>query len=115
MDADYATLIDREHVYVTGEPPAGVVVLRIEPDHAFLDVIAIEPRLQGTGLGRELMEFAEARTRELGRPELRLLTHELMTENLSLYAHLGYSEYDRRGEHGFNRVFLSKRLLSSDE
>jgi hypothetical protein len=33
-----------------------------------------------------------------------------MTENLALYARLGYEEDERRREDGFARVFMSKRL-----
>jgi hypothetical protein len=41
---------------------------------------------------------------------LRLYTNAAMRENLILYHRLGYQEDDRRGEDGFERVFLSKRL-----
>jgi len=33
-----------------------------------------------------------------------------MTENLSIYPHLGYIEVDRREEDGFSRVYFEKRL-----
>jgi hypothetical protein len=33
-----------------------------------------------------------------------------MTDNLSLYPHLGYAEVDRRTEDGFNRVYFEKDL-----
>jgi hypothetical protein len=33
-----------------------------------------------------------------------------MTENLAFYPALGYTEVDRRREHGFERVFFEKRL-----
>ena len=33
-----------------------------------------------------------------------------MSENLSLYARIGYVEYDRRVEHGYGRVFMRKKL-----
>jgi hypothetical protein len=53
----------------------------------------------------------------LGRPpgragfdSIHLYTHEKMTENLALYARIGYIEYERRAENGFSRVFMRKRL-----
>ncbi len=115
MDDDYAARIERGEAFVRGEPLAGVLVLRPELDHSWLDLVAVDPALQGSGLGGELVAFAETRTRELGLGEIRLLTHELMTENLGLYAHLGYREYDRRTDHGFSRVFLRKILHPSNE
>ena len=33
-----------------------------------------------------------------------------MTENLSVYPHLGFIEVDRREEHGFARIYYEKRL-----
>jgi hypothetical protein len=46
---------------------------------------------------------------------LRLYTNAAMTENLTLYQRLGYREDERRGEAGFERVFLSKHLDSHEE
>jgi hypothetical protein len=34
-----------------------------------------------------------------------------MHENLHLYPRLGYEEYDRRSDEGFDRVFFRKRLM----
>ena len=39
-----------------------------------------------------------------------LYTHEKMTENLALYARIGYVEYDRRSQGAFSRVYLRKHL-----
>jgi hypothetical protein len=33
-----------------------------------------------------------------------------MTDNLGLYPRLGYEEFDRRREDGFDRVYFSKAL-----
>ena len=33
-----------------------------------------------------------------------------MTENVALYARIGYMEVDRRTERGFPRVYMRKRL-----
>ncbi len=41
---------------------------------------------------------------------LWLYTNEVMTENVSLYNHLGYQEFDRRCEAGYNRIFMEKLL-----
>jgi hypothetical protein len=35
-----------------------------------------------------------------------------MTENQAIYAHLGYAEYARATEEGFERVYLRKQLPS---
>jgi hypothetical protein len=45
-------------------------------------------------------------------PALRLYTNAAMTENLLMYAHLGFVETHRATEKGFHRVYL--RLALAD-
>ena len=71
--------------------------------------------LSAVGVGRALLSYAETHARRHGLDTLRLYTNAAMAENLALYRRLGYREDDRRGEHGFERVFLSKRLLRQEE
>ncbi len=56
------------------------------------------------------MRFAEEHAIAHQVNELRLYTHELMIENLSYYAKLGYEEVERRVEDGYSRIFMRKRL-----
>ena len=112
MDADYAALIDAGLVTVAESEGrvVGILVLVPMPDHLLVENVAVDPAVQGSGLGRRLMAHAEdeARARELS--ELRLYTNEKMVENVAWYPRLGYRETERRDEHGFARVFFSKRL-----
>jgi len=114
MDADYADLIARDVVYVLRESGAervyGVIVMRPEQGALFVENVAVDPRHQHQGFGRQLMAFAEDQARRLGLPEVRLYTHERMTENITLYRRLGYQEVDRRMDDGFSRVFMRKLL-----
>ena len=89
---------------------AGVLILVPEDGHLLLDPVAVSPRFQGKGIGRRLIDHAEAEARRLGLTELRLYTNEAMTENLPLYLHLGFVETHRAAENGYNRVFMTKRL-----
>ena len=72
--------------------------------------VAVHPEHQGRGLGRALLELAEAEARRAGFDSLYLYTHEKMSENLALYAGIGYVEYERRSEKGLTRVFMRKQL-----
>lgn len=112
MRADYATLIAHGAVYVisVGTEVRGVVVCFARDDHVFLENIAISPAYQGQGLGRALMQFVEQRAQMAGLDEIRLYTHERMTENLTYYPNLGYTEFDRRTEDGYQRVYMRKFL-----
>jgi len=112
MDADYEAIVRAGRAWVaeTEGAVAGVLVLEALEDHLLIENVAVDPHLQGRGVGRALLAFAEARAAELGLPELRLYTHVKMTENQALYARLGYREVERRAEKGFARVFMSKRI-----
>lgn len=91
---------------------AALIVLLPKPDHLLLDNIAVRPDRQGRGLGRQLIAFAESEARRLGHAELRLYTHQKMTENIALYARLGFVETGRGQEAGYDRVFMTKRLAA---
>jgi ribosomal protein S18 acetylase RimI-like enzyme len=110
---DYEKLIADGAVNVLVEDDGGIaaiIVLLSKPDHLLLDNIAVSPNHQGQGLGRQLIGFAEAEARRLGFAELRLYTHERMTENIALYARLGFVETGRGHEAGYDRVFMTKPL-----
>jgi len=94
-----------------GSTIAGVVVLLPRPDYLLLDNIAVAPARQGSGLGRRLLAFAEAEAVRRGYSEIRLYTHQTMTENQRLYAAIGYEETGRGTEAGYERVFMRKRLV----
>lgn len=79
-------------------------------DHLYVENIAIDPRAQGRGLGRTLMEFAEREAARRGLSRMALVTHEAMTENQAIYARLGYTETERRAEDGYRRIYMEKRL-----
>jgi GNAT superfamily N-acetyltransferase len=115
MDADYRDALDRGLVWVAveGEAVLGLIVLVENPDHLLIENVAVDPARQGEGVGRALLGFAEDSAREVGLDAIRLYTHEKMSENLALYAHLGYREFERRDEGGFHRVFLSKSLSAA--
>jgi len=109
---DYGALITEGAVSVLEEPGAAIaaiLVLLPKPDHLLLDNIAVRPDRQGQGLGGQLIAFAEAEARRLGFAELRLYTHERMTENIALYTRLGFVETGRGREAGYDRVFMTKR------
>lgn len=112
MDADHLREIAEKEVWLT--PPdgrlLGVIVLRREPDHLFVDNVAVAPAAQGTGVGRALLDHAARRALALGLDELRLLTHELMTENRAFYAHLGWQPIDPPAGERLPRLYFRKLL-----
>ncbi|MFF9865570.1 GNAT family N-acetyltransferase [Streptomyces sp. NPDC013953] len=108
MEAGHAADVAAGKVFVTGDPVVGLVVVRTEADHLYLDNIAVHPDAQGTGLGRRLLAFVETRARRLGLPEVRLLTNALMWENRAMYERYGYEVVERRKDGAYDRVHYRK-------
>ena len=107
---DYAALIRAHNVWVAGDPVTGLIVLIPETDYLLLDNIAVDPPAHGTGLGRTLMQFADTEARRRGYRELRLYTHQMMTENIALYSRTGWTETGRADQNGFARVFFRRAV-----
>lgn len=109
---DYEARIAEGSAYVLkrGDEICGALVLLDFPEYLLLDNVAIEPSRQGQGLGRVLIAFAEEEARQRGYSEIRLYTHECMTENIALYRKLGYAETHRVTEKGYARVYMRKAL-----
>ncbi|MEV5878168.1 GNAT family N-acetyltransferase [Streptomyces sp. NPDC052101] len=114
MEADHAADVAAGKVFVTAEPVDGqvdgLVVIEAFADHLFLDSIAVHPRAHGTGVGRRLLHFVEARARELGLGEIRLYTNALMWENQRIYPKYGYEVVERRVDGPYDRIHYRKRL-----
>jgi ribosomal protein S18 acetylase RimI-like enzyme len=110
MTADYAALVaaGEVRVAVDGTSVVGVLVLRPVPGAMHLENVAVDPAVQGRGIGRLLVEHAEHEAREAGLPAVELYTNARMTENVALYPRLGYVETGRRSDDGFDRVFFRK-------
>jgi len=111
---DYAARVSEGVVWVIeeGSSTAGIIVLIGKADHLLLDNVAVSPARQGAGLGRRLLAFAEAEAWRRGYREIRLYTHQTMTENQRLYAAIGYEETGRGSADGYDRVFMRKRLAA---
>ena len=109
---DYGALIceGRVHVVDHAGEVQGVLVLIPEQDTMLLENVAVAPAVQGLGLGRAMLEFAERVALDAGYRSIRLYTNEAMTENIAIYSRLGYSETHRSEESGWRRVYMTKLL-----
>jgi ribosomal protein S18 acetylase RimI-like enzyme len=108
MVADFATLIAAGSTVVAEHRDVikGYMIGWPEADAYFIDNIAVDPDHQGQGLGRYLIEYAAAQAKRLQLSAVRLYTNVAMTENLAMYAHIGFVETHRATEHGFERAYL---------
>jgi ribosomal protein S18 acetylase RimI-like enzyme len=110
MLADYGAAVDAGQLWVTGPPVTGLIELTEAGDTLHVENVAVHPSVQGAGLGRQLMDFAERRAILLGLTRLSLYTNEVMTENQAIYTHLGYREVGRHTDYGYRRVYMEKLL-----
>ena len=112
MTDDYAEVIKNSRVTVAEHHQSivGVIVLTVTDEGFLIDNVAVDPSYRGKGVGKALLAFAEAEARRAGFDSIYLYTHEKMTENLALYARIGYVEYDRRSQGDFSLVYMRKQL-----
>jgi len=108
MDIDYRDEIENYPTWVIDHQGTlvGGLTMMFEDKTASIANIAVHADFQGQGLGAALMNFAENQAREKRYREMRLATHVMLTENLSLYEYLGWQEYDRDDV----RVYMRKRI-----
>jgi N-acetylglutamate synthase-like GNAT family acetyltransferase len=112
MTEDYLSLVSAGRVWVAEQDDVlvGLLVLELKADHLLLDNVAVRPDCQGAGIGAQLLAFTDNFAREHDLAEVRLYTNEAMTENLAYYPRHGFVETHRATDHGFHRVFFTKRL-----
>ena len=112
MTDDYTEVIADQRVTVAESQGTivGVIVLTVDDEGFLIDNVAVGTSHRGEGLGRALLEFAEAEARLMGFDSIHLYTHEKMTENLAIYSRIGYVEYDRRSQGEFSLVYMRKHL-----
>ena len=94
-------------LFLVGEL-AGRVVSTVmagyEGHRGWINYLAVAPERRGLGLGRRMMEAAEAALAEIGCPKINLLVRSTNREALGFYERLGF-----RPDHS---ISLGKRLRS---
>ena len=100
------------HLICDGPQVLGYISLCPIAQHLYIDRIAVLPKLQGRGLGGQLLAFAEREASRLGLSSLRLFTKAAMASNLLFYRRRGYHETGRCDDDGFCRVFYSKDVAT---
>jgi ribosomal protein S18 acetylase RimI-like enzyme len=108
MLADFSAAIARGTTVVieADGKVRGFMIAWPDADAYLVDNVAVDPLVQGRGLGRMLFEHAVSEARRLGLSALRLYTNVAMTENLAMYRRIGFVETHRAMENGFNRVYM---------
>lgn len=94
-------------LFLVGELAGRVVATAMagyEGHRGWINYLAAAPELRGRGLGRRMLEAAEAELRRLGCPKVNLQVRAHNRDAVGFYERLGYAVEDR--------VSLGKRLAS---
>jgi RimJ/RimL family protein N-acetyltransferase len=90
---------------------AGAASLAPHHDHLEIWSLSVDPERQNAGIGRRLLEAAEARARALGLSTLRLFTGAPLTKNIDWYQRRGYAtEREEDLPDGRRLVHMSKTI-----
>ncbi|HLZ65412.1 MAG TPA: GNAT family N-acetyltransferase [Aliidongia sp.] len=117
--ADYTTLL-RDHeawlVRTDDGTTAGALILSVPADHLLIWSVAVSATFAGRGIGRALIDFAEAEAARRNRREVRLYTNALMARNRALYRRLGYRETGHETmPDGRHVIHMAKSLAGSGQ
>jgi ribosomal protein S18 acetylase RimI-like enzyme len=82
---------------------AGCVFCEPHADCLYVGKLAVEPGLQGQGIGRALLERAEAEAMARGLPALELQTRIELVENLRAFERLGFRRTGETAHPGYGR------------
>jgi GNAT superfamily N-acetyltransferase len=87
-----------------------LTVLTSKQNHMLIQAMAVNPEMQGHGLGMALLDFAEHKAAESNIAELRLYTNELMTRNIKIYTKWGFRPIYREWYDWGARLHMSKYI-----
>ncbi len=99
LPTDYAEEINTCQVWVATSAGRVIGGLVLVPADGFMQLanVAVHPDHAGIGIGKALITLAEEQASQQGYPEIHLNTHAGMTDNVSLYQHLGWQTTGTKG------------------
>lgn len=81
----------------------GCVFVLKRADDLYIGKLAVEPTLQGQGVGKQLMQAVEDLARSHNRTAIELQTRIELTGNHAAFARLGFRETERTAHKGYDR------------
>ena len=105
--------VEAGFVAAEGDAIVGCVFVRERGDDCYIGKLAVEPAMQGCGIGKRLLQAAEAFAASRGKQAVELQTRVELTGNQTAFARLGFVETKRTAHKGFDRptsITLRKTL-----
>jgi len=98
-DAEKGALLLADHA----RDLIGCVFTRTKGDALYIGKLAVRPGLQGTGIGRQLVDAACEEARRLGLTMLELQSRIELTENHVAFGRMGFVKIAETAHEGFDR------------
>jgi GNAT superfamily N-acetyltransferase len=98
-----ASVGDDESPANAADRTVGCAFLAERDDHFYLGKLAVLPAFQRQGVGRALLEAAEAHAVRANKPVIELQTRVELAGNHRTFASLGFVETERTAHAGFDR------------
>jgi ribosomal protein S18 acetylase RimI-like enzyme len=115
MAADYDRAV-RDHeidLFQANGELIGLIETIRNPDHLFIENVAVSPAHQGRGIGRRLLAHAERKAGDYDVAEIRLATNAAFESNVRLYQSVGYRIDRTEPFIGGAAVYMSKGIKSA--
>lgn len=92
LQADYTDIFATMEVWLAEGTSGldGALILQPRESDLLIWSVSTAPPMQGKGLGRDLLAFAEHRARSLGQSTMRLYTGTLLADRVAWYTRHGY-------------------------
>ena len=91
-----AEMMEKGELLVEAETNIGRIVASVYTEkrgqRGYFGMLAVDPALQGTGLGRKMVEAVEEHCRKSGCKHMDIVVLSLRPELLPLYRKVGYAE-----------------------
>jgi GNAT superfamily N-acetyltransferase len=112
LDGERTSALEIEAMFGTGEFLAAIandvlvasVYTEVRGDHGYFGMLSVRESYQGTGLGRTMIQAAEAHCRTKGCKRMELTVLSLRTELPPLYRKFGYRETGRKPFHTTRQI-----------
>ena len=110
MTADYDMAVQKHQFRLAyqGDDLVGLIETDTQADHIWIENIAVRSDCQGRGIGQSLLRSVDADARELGLPEVRLLTNAALVSNIRMYQAFGFTLDRTEAFRGGFVVLMSK-------
>ncbi|AWN50177.1 GNAT family N-acetyltransferase [Methylobacterium terrae] len=112
MTVDYALAVRAHRFDLLEQAGALVAVIEmiLQPDHLWIENLAVSPAHHGQGLGRRMLREAERVARSLGHSDIKLLTNREFTGNVEFYERAGFVVEREEPFKGCLTAYLRKAL-----